>query len=77
MTKLVVCLLSGLALAAVLLQLRQQELELNYQTNQLHSTLAGQQAKGLSYDLTADLMLARRRGWTRPADLNASQTFGP
>jgi hypothetical protein len=45
MLKLVLCLLSGLAISIALLQLRQQRLELNFQTNRLHGQIERQQGK--------------------------------
>lgn len=45
MIKLLLCLVSCLLLAAVMLQLRQQRLELNYQANHLHSQIEDRQAK--------------------------------
>jgi hypothetical protein len=44
MLKLLVCVSFGLLLAAVMLQLRQQDLSLNYQTNALHSQIESRQA---------------------------------
>jgi cell division protein FtsL len=45
MLKLLLCLASGLALAVMMLHLRQQKLELNHQANQLHNQIEAQQAK--------------------------------
>jgi cell division protein FtsL len=45
MIKLLICIFSGLVLAVVMLQLRQQRLELNYQTNQLHNQIEASQAR--------------------------------
>jgi len=45
MLKLLICIFSGLILAVVLLQLRQQRLELAYQTNQLHNQIEASQAR--------------------------------
>ena len=45
MLKLLICLLSGLAISIALLQLRQQRLELSYQSNKLHSQIEHSQAK--------------------------------
>jgi cell division protein FtsL len=45
MLKLLLCLASGLALAVMMLHLRQQKLELNHQANQLHNRIEAQQAK--------------------------------
>jgi cell division protein FtsL len=45
MLKLLLCLVCGLVLAASVLQLRQQRLELIYQTAELHEQVRGQQAK--------------------------------
>jgi cell division protein FtsL len=51
MLKLLICIFSGLVLAVVLLQLRQQRLELNYQTNQLHNEIEASQARLWSQQL--------------------------
>ena len=45
MLKLLICLLSGLAISIALLQLRQQRLELNFQTNRLHGQIERQHGK--------------------------------
>jgi len=45
MLKLIICLFSGMAVAVVVLQLRQQRLEMNYQNNRLYSQIEAQQAK--------------------------------
>jgi cell division protein FtsL len=45
MLKLLLCLATGLLIAVCLLQMRQQRLELNHQTNQLHNAIAAQQAR--------------------------------
>jgi cell division protein FtsL len=45
MLKLLLCLVCGLLLAVIMLQLRQQRLELNYQANQIHNQIEAQQAK--------------------------------
>src|SRR5689334_1042423 len=45
MLKLLLTLVFGLILAALLLGLRQQRLELNYQMNQLHDQIRASQAK--------------------------------
>ncbi|HEX8523977.1 MAG TPA: hypothetical protein VF669_17115 [Tepidisphaeraceae bacterium] len=45
MVKLLLCLLSILTLAVVMLQLRQQRLELSHQNNVLHSKIESQQAR--------------------------------
>jgi cell division protein FtsL len=45
MLKLIVCLISAMAVAVVVLQMRQQRLELNYQANQLHNQIESQQAQ--------------------------------
>jgi cell division protein FtsL len=45
MLKLLICIFSGLLLAVVMLQLRQQRLELNYDANKLHTQIESQQAK--------------------------------
>src|SRR2546423_5747567 len=45
MLKLLLCLSSAMLLAVLMLQLRQQKLELNHQANRLHSQIESQQAK--------------------------------
>jgi cell division protein FtsL len=45
MIKLLLCLICGLAIAVSLLQMRQQRLELNHETNQLHNQIEAQQAR--------------------------------
>ncbi len=45
MLKLLLCLFTGLLTSIALLQLRQQRLELNVQTNRLHNDIEHQQAK--------------------------------
>ena len=45
MLKLLLCLFSALALAAVTLQLRQQRLEISYEMNQLHNQIEARHAK--------------------------------
>jgi cell division protein FtsL len=45
MIKLLLCLTTSLAIAVLVLQLRQQRLELGYQTNQLHNQIEDYQAK--------------------------------
>ena len=45
MLKVLICLVCGLALAAVMLQLRQQKLELAHQCHQLHSKIEQTQIK--------------------------------
>jgi cell division protein FtsL len=45
MLKLLLCLVSGLAISIAVLQLRQQRLELNYQANRLHGEIEKHQAK--------------------------------
>lgn len=45
MVKIVLCLVSFLVLAGLVMQLRQQHLDLSYQTNRLHSRIEAQQAK--------------------------------
>jgi cell division protein FtsL len=44
MLKLILCLIFAVAIAVVLLQLRQQRLELNHQANRLHNQIEAQQA---------------------------------
>jgi cell division protein FtsL len=45
MVKLLICTLSAAALAACVLQLRQQRLQVNYQTAELHDQIREQQAR--------------------------------
>jgi cell division protein FtsL len=45
MLKLLLCLAAAACLAVVLLQLRQQRMELNYQANRLHNQIEDQQAR--------------------------------
>jgi cell division protein FtsL len=45
MLKLLICIFCGLLLAVIILQLRQQRLELGYQCNELHTQIESQQAK--------------------------------
>ncbi|HYO09016.1 MAG TPA: hypothetical protein VER17_08580 [Tepidisphaeraceae bacterium] len=45
MLKLLLCLFSAVLLAVLMLQLRQQRLELNHQANKLHNQIEAQQAK--------------------------------
>ena len=45
MIKLLVCLFSAAVIAVALLQMRQQRLELRYQTKELHDQIRDQQAK--------------------------------
>jgi len=51
MLKLVLCLSCAVALAVMLLHLRQQRLELNNQANRLHNQIENQQAKLWSQQL--------------------------
>ena len=51
MLKLVLCLFAALLLAVLMLQLRQQRLELNHQANLLHNQIEAQQAKLWSQQL--------------------------
>lgn len=45
MVKLLVCVISAVVLAVMVLQLRQQRLELNYKISSLHRQVEAQQAK--------------------------------
>lgn len=45
MVKLLICVLSGAALAVLVLHLRQERTELGYQSNELHAQIRDQQAK--------------------------------
>ena len=51
MLKLILCLFSTVLLAVLMLQLRQQRLELNHQANLLHNQIEAQQAKLWSQQL--------------------------
>lgn len=65
MIKPILCLLFFLVLGCVMLQLRQQRLELNYQTNRLHGQIAREQSRIWEQQL----QIARE---TAPAALAAS-----
>ena len=45
MVKLLICLFSSLALAAAMIELRQQRLDISYQSDRLHNQIEAQQAK--------------------------------
>ena len=45
MVKMLICLVCGLGVAVMVLQLRQQRLELNYKVSRLHRQVESQQAK--------------------------------
>jgi cell division protein FtsL len=45
MLKLLICLIVSMAIAVCLVQLRQQRLELNHQTAQLHNQIQARQAR--------------------------------
>ena len=51
MLKLLLCLIFAVVIAAVMLQLRQQRLELDHQANMLHNSIEAQQAKLWSQQL--------------------------
>jgi len=51
MVKLLICIFSGMALAVVMLQLRQQRMELSHQNNVLHNAIESTQAKLWSQQL--------------------------
>ena len=51
MLKLLICLGFGLGLAAVMLQLRQEDLNLNYQSSRLHGQIESRQAELWSQQL--------------------------
>ena len=51
MIKLLLCIFCGLALAVVMLQLRQQRMELSHQNNVLHNKIESTQAKLWSQQL--------------------------
>jgi cell division protein FtsL len=58
MLKLILCLASAVLVAVVLLQLRQQRLELNYESNRLHNQIEAQQARLWSQQLDIALYTA-------------------
>jgi cell division protein FtsL len=58
MVKLLLCLAAALCLGTVLLQLRQQRMELNYQCNQLHTQIDAQQARLWSQQLSIAIATA-------------------
>ena len=58
MLKLILCLFCAVAIAVLLLQLRQQRLELNHQANQLHNQIDSQQARLWSQQLDIALYTA-------------------
>ena len=45
MLKILLCLSTSMFLAVLILQLRQQKLELNHEVNQLHNSIESQQSK--------------------------------
>jgi len=51
MGKLVICLVFGLVIAGIMLELRQQYLSLNYETDRLHSQIESRQARLWSQQL--------------------------
>ena len=51
MLKLLLCMFTALLLAVLMLQLRQQHLDLSYQANQLHNRIENTQAKLWSQQL--------------------------
>ena len=51
MLKLVICLLTAALIAVCLLQLRQQNVQLSHQCNELHGKIRGRQAKLWSQQL--------------------------
>ncbi|HUB27541.1 MAG TPA: hypothetical protein VL992_19100 [Tepidisphaeraceae bacterium] len=51
MVKLLICILFGLGLAAVMLQLRQENLHLNFETSRLHEQIESRQARLWSQQL--------------------------
>jgi len=58
MIKLLLCLGSSLLLAIVVLQLRQQRLDLNYQVNRLHNKIEAQQGRLWSQQLQIAIVTA-------------------
>ena len=58
MIKILLCLGTGLLIAVCLLQMRQERLELNHQTNQLHNAIEAQQAKLWSQQLQVAIYTA-------------------
>jgi len=68
MVKLLICTLSAAALAACVLQLRQQRLQINYQTAELHDQIREQQARLWNQQLQIANTPPRTRSparWTR------------
>src|SRR5271154_1607537 len=58
MLKLLLCLTASMVLAVMVLQLRQQRLELDHQANQLHDQIEAQQAKLWNQQLQIAVMTA-------------------
>jgi cell division protein FtsL len=58
MIKILLCLMAGLSIAVCLLEMRQQRLELNHQTNQLHNAIEAQQARLWSQQLQVAIYTA-------------------
>ena len=58
MLKLLLCVAFAVSIAVVMLQLRQQRLELNHQANRLHNQIEAQQAKLWSQQLEIALYTA-------------------
>ena len=67
MLKLLICLLASFLTAVVVLELRQQQVNLNYQANRLHSEIEKRQAKLWSQQLQI-------AGYTAPNAI--AQTIG-
>ena len=51
MIKLLICIITSAVIAVCMLQLRQQNMQLGYQCNQLHNKIRGRQAKLWSQQL--------------------------
>lgn len=58
MFKLLICTISGAVIALATLQLRQQRLELGYQTNELHEQIRDQQARLWNQQLQVAILTA-------------------
>ena len=58
MLKLLLCLASAMVVAVLILQLRQQHIELDHQANQLHDQIEAQQGKLWNQQLQIAIMTA-------------------
>ena len=72
MLKLLLCILASAAVAVLVLELRQQRLELSYQTNRLHTQIEQSQAKPSRARLIEETM-AIRAGDSSHADPGPAQ----